>query len=81
MALQTVATMTADELLVMPHNGYRYELIKGELRQMAPAGRQHGRIAATIYRGFDDIRILTEGDTIDGGDVVPGWQLPLADVF
>ena len=48
MALQTVATMTADELLVMPHNGYRYELIKGELRQMAPAGSQHGRIAATI---------------------------------
>ena len=33
---------------------------------------------ATIYRGFDDIRILTEGDTIDGGDVMPGWQLPLA---
>ena len=183
MALQTVATMTADELLVMPHNGYRYELIKGELRQMAPAGRQHGRIAATICsrlesfvrnnnlgeiyaaetgfliwtdpdtvrapdasfvssaradatdeeegffpgapdlavevispndravevedkasdwlragakmvlvlnpktrtatisRGFDDVRMLTEGDTIDGGDVVPGWQLPLADVF
>ena len=48
MALETVGTMTADELLVMPHNGYRYELIKGELRQMAPAGRQHGRIAATI---------------------------------
>ncbi len=182
MALQTVATMTADELLVMPHNGYRYELIKGELRQMAPAGSQHGRIAlkigwrlaqfveesglgttyaaetgfiidtapdtvrapdasfvskeraeaideegffpgapdlavevvspndrasevtekafdwlragakmvivldpktstATVYRGLDDGRILTEGDTIDGEDVVPGWQLPLADVF
>ena len=48
MALQTVGTMTADELLAMPHNGYRYELIKGELRQMAPADRQHGRIAATI---------------------------------
>ena len=183
MAVQTVAHMTADELLVMPHNGCRYELVQGELRQMAPAGRRHGRIAAeligsliafvkknnlgevlssetgfiidtapdtvrapdvsfvsreraeavaeergffpgapdlavevispndravevedkasdwlragakmvivlnpktrtaTIYRGFDDIRILTEGDTIDGGDVVPGWQLPLADVF
>ena len=182
MALQTVATMTADELLVMPHNGYRYELIKGELRQMAPAGSQHGRIAATIgirlglfvenndlgttyaaetgfiidtapdtvrapdasfvskeraeaideegfftgapdlavevvspndrasevtekafdwlragakmvivldpktrtatvYRGLDDVRIFTEDDTIDGGDVVPGWKLPLADVF
>ena len=22
-----------------------------------------------------------EGDTHNGGDVVPGWQLPLADVF
>ena len=182
MALQTVATMTADELLVMPHNGYRYELIKGELRQMPPAGSQHGRIASkigwrlaqfveenelgityaaetgfiidtapdtvrapdasfvskeraeatdeegffpgspdlavevvspndrasevedkafdwlragakmvivlnpktrtvTVYRGFDDVHMLTEGDTIDGGDVIPGWQLPLKDVF
>ena len=27
MALQTFDTMTADELLVMSHNGYRYELI------------------------------------------------------
>lgn len=40
--------MTADELFVMPHNGYRFELIKGELRQMPPAGSQHGRIAAKI---------------------------------
>ena len=40
--------MTADELLAMPHNGYRYELVQGELRQMEFAGRQHGRIAAQI---------------------------------
>ncbi len=26
--------MTAAELLAMPHNGYRYELVQGELRQM-----------------------------------------------
>ena len=183
MTEQTVAQMTADELLAMPHNGYRYELVQGELRQMALAGRQHGRIAAnfigslivfvkehdlgevhssetgfiidtapdtvrapdvsfvsreraeataeergffpgapdlavevispndryseieekvsdwlragtqmvvvidphqrtaTVYRAPDDICILTEGDMLDGGDVVPGWQMPLADVF
>jgi Uma2 family endonuclease len=34
--------MTADELLVMPDDGYRYELVKGELIRMAPAGYQHG---------------------------------------
>ena len=103
MAAQTVAQMTADELLAMPHNGYRYELVQGELRQMALAGRQHGRIAAKIggcleafvvknglgetyatgtgfiidtapdtVRAPDDICILTEGDMLDGGDVVPG---------
>ena len=182
MAPPTLATMTADELLAMPHDGYRFELIKGALHQMAPASSQHGRIAlrigwrlaqfvereglgetyaaetgfviatapdtvrapdasfvskeraalasgegffpgapdlaievvspsdrpvevkdkardwlragtrmvividpfdrtATVYRGLDDILTLTAGDTIDGGDVVPGWTLPLADVF
>ena len=24
---------------------------------------------------------LTEADTLDGGDVVPGWQMPVADIF
>ena len=50
MALETVTTMTADELLAMPSDGYRYELIRGELRQMSPAGSQHGKIAARIGR-------------------------------
>ena len=29
MATTMLATMTADELLTMPHNGYRFELISG----------------------------------------------------
>lgn len=37
--------MTADELLRMPDDGYRYELVKGELRGMPPAGGEHGKIA------------------------------------
>ena len=183
MAEQRVASMTADELLAMPHNGYRYELVQGELRQMELAGRQHGRTAAqiggclgafvatnglgetyaagtgfiidtapdtvrapdvsfvareraeataedrgffpgapdlaveiispndrsneveekvsdwlragtqmvvvidplqrtaTVYRSFDEICVLTERDMLDGGEVVPGWKMPLADVF
>jgi Uma2 family endonuclease len=37
--------MTADDLLRMPKDGFRYELVKGELRKMAPAGHEHGRVA------------------------------------
>ncbi len=183
MTAQTVVSMTADELLAMPHPSYRYELVQGELRQMELAGRQHGRIAAqiggclgafvttnglgetyaagtgfiidtapdtvrapdvsfvareraeatakergffpgapdlavevislndryseikervsdwlragtqmvvvidphqltaTVYLAPNDTRILTEGDMLDGGDVVPGWEMALADVL
>jgi Uma2 family endonuclease len=42
------APMTADELLQMPHDGRRYELVKGELKEMRPAGPQHGRVANNI---------------------------------
>jgi Uma2 family endonuclease len=38
----TKTLMTADELLHMPDDGYRYELVKGELLRMAPAGSEHG---------------------------------------
>jgi Uma2 family endonuclease len=46
----TVTTlMTADELLRMPDDGYhRYELVRGELRTMSPAGIEHGDVAAAI---------------------------------
>lgn len=40
--------MTADELLAMPDDGIRRELVAGELREMTPAGWQHGRVAGNI---------------------------------
>ena len=40
-----------------------------------------GRRAATVYRSRADIVLLMEGDVLDGGDVVPGWTLPLRDLF
>jgi Uma2 family endonuclease len=175
--------VTADELLRMPDDGVRRELIRGELREMSPAGARHGRIgaeilarlgtyvgerrlgevfnadtgfllasgpdtvrapdvgfvsreradrvgdveefwpgapdlaievispsdsfaevdekvaeyldagcrmvvvvnprrrAATVYRSRSDIVLLTENDVLDGGEVVPGWSLPLREVF
>lgn len=175
--------VTAKELLQMPDDGFRYELVRGELRKMVPAGHLHGRIAmnfstpldqyvrahnlgtvyaaetgfqltsnpdtvrapdvafirrerveavgkvegywpgapdlavevisphdryaeveekvfdwleagtqmvivlnphqrtATIYRSLTAIVILTERDTLRGGEVVPGWMIPVRDFF
>jgi len=53
--------VTADELLEMPDDGYRYELVKGELRKMAPTGDEHGDItmelAAQLYRHVKEYRL------------------------
>ncbi len=175
--------ITSEELLGMPDDGFRYELVKGELHKMPPAGSEHGYVAinigttlnshvranelgrvyaaetgfklasdpdtvrapdaafvsrervekagrvagfwpgapdlavevvspgdthaqvvekalawleagcrmvlvaeperrtVTVYRSLDDIRMLTENDAIDGADVVPGWTLPVAEIF
>ena len=37
--------MTAEELLRLPDDGQRHELIVGELRTMSPGGAQQGRVA------------------------------------
>ena len=65
----------------------RYSEIEEKVSDWLRAGTQmvvvidpHQR-TATVYRAPDDICILTEGDMLDGGDVVPGWKMPLADVF
>jgi Uma2 family endonuclease len=47
MTTETKAT-TAEELLRMPDDGMRRELIHGEVKTVAPAGHQHGRIAQRI---------------------------------
>jgi Uma2 family endonuclease len=42
--------MTADELLAMPDDGMRHELVKGELITMSRAGFEHGAITNAIAR-------------------------------
>jgi Uma2 family endonuclease len=44
----TGTLMTADDLFQLPDDGWRYELVHGELRKMSPSGARHGRVAAEI---------------------------------
>jgi Uma2 family endonuclease len=44
----TLQRSTASELYAMPDDGFRYELVKGELRRMSPAGWEHGVIVVNV---------------------------------
>jgi len=46
--MSTTTPVTADQLLRMPDDGYRYELVSGELRKMVPAGWMHGAIGGQL---------------------------------
>lgn len=178
-----IQEVTAEDLLRMPDDGLRYELVRGELKKMVPAGSEHGRIAVrftwrlaqhveandlgavyaaetgfflstdpdtvrapdvafvsqqrlkgvgevkgywsgapdmavevispndhyaeveekvsdwldagtrmvvvvnprqhtvTVYRSLSDIRVMNEDEVLDGGDVVPGWEVRVKDLF
>ena len=41
--------MTAEELLRLPDDGLRHELVYGELRTMAPSGGEHGWVASNAH--------------------------------
>ena len=54
---------TADQLLAMPSDGNRYELLKGVLHIMAPAGSEHGKIAGRIF-----LRLASHVEQLDLGE-------------
>jgi Uma2 family endonuclease len=35
----------------------------------------------TVYRSLTEIAVLTEKDTLDGGEVVPGFEISIAEIF
>jgi Uma2 family endonuclease len=39
------------------------------------------RRTVTVYPSMTEIIVLTEKDTLDGGDVVPGFQIAVAELF
>src|ERR687886_785714 len=77
--------VNAEELLHMPDDGFRYELVRGDLRQMTPAGNAHGRVAmsfawrlaqyvqenqlGTVYAAETGFRLATDPDTVRAPDV------------
>lgn len=44
----TQPILTAEQLLTFEDDGYRYDLIRGELHRMSPTGFEHGQVAAAI---------------------------------
>lgn len=68
----SAAATTAEELLHLPDDGWRYALVEGELQRMTPAGFDHEPGAPP--RPLD-------ADVVDGAPLVPGFRLPLADVL
>ena len=39
------------------------------------------RRAVAVYRSLSDIVMRTENDALEGGDAVPGWTMPVRDLF
>jgi Uma2 family endonuclease len=35
----------------------------------------------TVYRSLSEIRVLTAADTLDGGDILPGFTVPVKEIF
>ena len=86
----TTKLITADELLLMPDDGYRYELVRGELAEkMPPPGDLHGdvsgRFALELGRYSEDndygvirdnagFQLEADPDTVRAPDVA--WISP-----
>ena len=47
MSIETL--VTAEELLAMPDDGFRYELVAGEIRKMTPASMEHCNVASELH--------------------------------
>ena len=83
--------MTAQELLEYSHEPVspndRRSQVEGTALDWLAAGTRVVVVldpplrTATVYRARDDIRVLTDDEQLDLGDVVPGWSARVADVF
>jgi hypothetical protein len=87
------ALVTAEQLFEMCEDE-RYELAGGVLVPLSPPpGFRHGEIAATIaivlgaqrsieaHRNNSSSQILKADDQLSGADVLPGFQVRVADPF
>jgi Uma2 family endonuclease len=81
----TLELLTADHLLTLPADGRRYELVKGELIKMPPAGNLHGkqtmrlswRLAqhvelndlGVVYAAETGFKLASNPDTVRGAGI------------
>lgn len=81
----TLQQVTADELFTRRKDSFRYELVKGELRKMSPAGTEHGAIifnlsillgqhikANNLGQGFGaetGFKLSSDPDTVRAADI------------
>jgi Uma2 family endonuclease len=81
----TIQSMTADELFLMKDDGFRYDLVKGELRKISPAGSEHGAIIirltvalgqyveendlGEVFAAETGFKLATNPDTVLGPDL------------
>lgn len=79
-----VKRITAQDLLRMPDDGTRRELVHGELREMPPSGHTHGRVAikfswplaqfveehglGEVYAAETGFLLAEDPDTVRGAD-------------
>ncbi|MBM4031130.1 MAG: Uma2 family endonuclease [Planctomycetes bacterium] len=47
--MSVTTLVTADQLLQMPKDGFRYELVSGELTKTGPAGLEHGIVGGSLH--------------------------------
>ena len=65
----------------------RYTEVEAKIMEWLDAGTRMvvvldpRRRAVTVYRSRDDIAVLTTDDVLRGGEVVPGWSVPVRDLF
>lgn len=61
--------------------------IEGEVAEWLESGARTVWVVSpkmhtvTVYRSLTEIVVLTEKDTLEGGDVVPDFQIPIAEIF
>lgn len=71
--MATTKLMTAEDLECMQDDGWRHELIRGELIQMPPASHQHSKIAARMVKLvsiYVDEQQLGDVTGADGGYIL-----------
>src|SRR6266849_5208353 len=68
--------MTADELLRLPDDGMRHELVCGELRTVPPTGWEHGRITGRFHLSLGNYVVQHQLGQVVTGE--PGFLLTVA---